>query len=208
MDLHKEFKNSRLFHEERIDKKSVDLLIGLAAGIAADGKVNQNEASFLKHWIDSNITHLEDPVINILYRRLSDMLQDGVLDEDESTELLSLLHQFTGISSPRPRVLASSTLPIDNPPPEISWAGRAFMFTGVMAYGPRKICEALVIEQGGAIGKSVSRKLDFLVIGVIGNEQWLHSSYGTKIKKATELRDNGAPIAIIDETYWQQCIFG
>lgn len=77
-----------------------------------------------------------------------------------------------------------------------------------MAYGPRKHCEALVVERGGLIGGSVSKKVNFLVIGSIGNDQWLHSSYGLKIKKAVELRDTGVPIAIVSEEHWQQALFG
>lgn len=58
------------------------------------------------------------------------------------------------------------------------------------------------------IGNSVSKKVHFLVVSSIGNDQWLHSSYGTKIKKAVELRNSGVPIAIISETHWQEVLFG
>ncbi|MDT4807550.1 hypothetical protein FQZ97_403990 [compost metagenome] len=73
--------------------------------------------------------------------------------------------------------------------PEFKWNGRLFVFTGVMAYGPRKDCEALVI-----------------VIGTVGNEQWLHSTYGTKITKAVELRESGAQISIVSEEHWQKAV--
>ncbi|MNE70663.1 DNA polymerase III subunit epsilon [compost metagenome] len=77
-----------------------------------------------------------------------------------------------------------------------------------MAYGPRKDCEALVIDRGGQIGAGVSKKIHYLVVGTIGNEQWLHSTYGTKIKKAVELREAGAPLAIVSEEHWQAAVFG
>lgn len=80
VDLHDEFGESRIFHEKRIDRRSVDALAGLAAGITADGHINQQEAEFLQDWIATNLVHLDDPVTNLLYRRLSDMLSDGVLD--------------------------------------------------------------------------------------------------------------------------------
>ena len=81
VDLHQEFQNSRFFHEDRIDRRSADALVGLAAGIVSDGVVTLKEAIFLEEWIAKNLLHLEDPVVNILYRRLSNMLSDGVLDE-------------------------------------------------------------------------------------------------------------------------------
>jgi NAD-dependent DNA ligase len=155
VDLHQEFQNSRCFHEARIDRRSADALIGLAAGIAADGTINQQEAEFLKRWIETNLNHLAD-----------------------------------------------------QPAPSMLWDSRLFLFTGVMAYGPRKDCEALVTERGGLIAPSVSKKVHYLVVGSIGNDQWLHSSYGTKIKKAVELRESGIPLAIVTEEHWQKSIFG
>ncbi len=41
VDLHQEFQNSRFFHEARIAQRSVDGLIGIAAGLTADNQVNQ-----------------------------------------------------------------------------------------------------------------------------------------------------------------------
>lgn len=66
VDLHQEFQNSRFFHEARIDRRSADAIAGIAAGLAADGKINQQEAEFLKTWIETHWVHLEDPVVNIL----------------------------------------------------------------------------------------------------------------------------------------------
>ena len=208
-DLHQEFQNSRFFHEARIDRRSADALIGIAAGLTADSKINLQEAEFLKSWIENHLNHIADPVVNILYRRLADMLSDGMLDADESAELLDMLQQFSGlqIGAAQP-FSAPSSLPLNSPEPELNWTGHVFVFTGVMAYGPRANCEALVAERGGLIGSGVSKKVHFLVVGTIGNDQWLHSTYGTKIKKAVELRENGAPIAIVSEEHWQSALFG
>jgi NAD-dependent DNA ligase len=209
VDLHQEFQNSRFFHEARIDRRSADALAGVAAGLAADGKINQQEAEFLKTWIETHLVHLGDPVVNILYKRLGGMLSDGVLDADESVELLEILHQFAGLPVGAARTFSvPNSLPLDSPAPSLDCADRVFLFTGVMAYGPRKACESLIVERGGMIGAGVSKKIHYLVIGSIGNEQWLHSSYGTKIKKAVELRDSGVPIAIISEDHWQKVLFG
>lgn len=185
----------------------------MAAGITADGHINQMEAEFLQNWIATNLVHLEDPVINLLYRRLSDMLADGVLDAEESKELLEMLRSFAGLSVAKPKASDNSFvrpngLPLDHPAPELVWAGRLFLFTGVMAYGPRKDCEAIVLKRGGEIAPGVSKKIHYLVVGEIGNEQWLHSTYGTKIKKAVELRESGSPLAIINEQHWQRELFG
>ena len=208
MDLHREFHNSRLFHEERIERRDADMLIGLAAGITADGTVNQQEALFLRDWIKQHLIDLDDPVINLLYRRLHGMLIDNCLDPEESRELLQLLQQFTGIQAQTVKPFtAGTTLPLCDPTPDLTWDGALYLFTGTMAFVPRRVCEQEVTARGGRIAPSVSKKLNFLVIGTIGNEQWLHSSYGLKIKRAVELRDQGAPLHIISEEHWQQSVF-
>lgn len=213
VDIYGEFESSKFFHTSRIDRRSADALVGLAAGLAADGVVSTSEAMFLRDWLETNLAHLDDPVINLLYTRLSFMLQDGVLDIEESAELLSLLHSFSGLSINKPKAsdhtyTAPSDLPLNNPEPDLVWNGHLFVFTGIMAYGPRKDCQLLVEGRGGVIGGGVSKKTHYLVVGSVGNEQWRHSSYGTKIIKAVELRESGSPIAIIGEHQWQRAMFG
>ncbi|MBI6702145.1 BRCT domain-containing protein [Pseudomonas viridiflava] len=208
-DIHQEFQKSRFFHQERIDRKSVDALIGISVGLIADGQINQLEAQFLQKWIETNLTHLDDPVVNILFRRLNDMLSDGILSAEEAEDLMLLLKQFTGIApASNAPALRVSSLPLNDPLPIIDWSDRTFMLTGTMAYGPRKSCESLIVERGGLIGAGVSKKVHYLIVGSVGNEQWLHSSYGTKIKRAVELRESGVPIAIVSEEHWQKALFG
>lgn len=212
VDLHNEFADSRFFNQARIDRRSADALVGLAAGVVADGVVNQEEARFLKQWIETNLAHLGDPVINLLYQRIQAMLLDNVLDADESADLLQLLQRFAGLKLAKPDEQAKSftpnPLPLNHPAPELVFEDHVFVFTGTMAFGPRKACEALVIERGGLIGAGVSKKIHYLVIGSIGNDQWLHSTYGTKIIRAVELREEGSPIAIVGEDHWQHAMFG
>ena len=79
--------------------------------------------------------------------------------------------------------------------------------TGKFAYGPRTLCQEVVIDRGGAAAKAVSGKVDYLVVGTFCSSDWLHTSYGLKIQKAAELRANGMPIAIISEDHWAQSAF-
>lgn len=212
MDLHREFENSRYFNQARMDRRAADALSGLAAGIAADGVVSVEEARFLQSWLQANLIHLDDPVVNLLYQRLELMLKDNVLDSDEAADLLGILRMFGGIeqakASNKTAYAAPNDLPFNNPAPDLIWDGRVFVFTGAMAFAPRKECQRLVEEKGGILGGSVSKKTDFLIVGSIGNEQWRHSSYGLKIMKAVELRESGCPVAILGEDHWQRAIFG
>jgi hypothetical protein len=79
------------------------------------------------------------------------MRQDSALNKDESLELLDILRGFPGVGIERPKVggavaVAPTDLPFNSPPPDLVWDGRIFVFTGVMAFGPRKDRQALVEE--------------------------------------------------------------
>lgn len=148
-DLYREFADTWRFHEARIERRTIDALVGMAAGIAGDGIVTEAEALFLRNWMQENLQFMDDPVVNILYRRLRSMLADHCLDAEEAAELLEILRKFAGVipsaSQGVVRTGAPSSLPVDDPEPPIECSGKVFVFTGVMAYGPRKILSLIHI---------------------------------------------------------------
>lgn len=137
-DLHNEFGNSRFYNQSRVDRRSADALVGVSAGLIADGTINQAEAQFLKGWLESNLAHLDDPVINILFKRVQEMLSDGVLDADESTELFDILRQFSGlglVEEGKQAFVASNQLPFTKPAPRSSSTARCSCSPGLWPTG-------------------------------------------------------------------------
>lgn len=191
----------RQIHADRIVKRQIDELVGLAKGALLDGVVEQNEAEGILGWLDANADCLDTWPASVLYDRLRAMLGDGVLDVDEAGELLGLLMQIAapagvGVAA------APSTLPLTAPAPEILYPGRSFCFTGVFEFGSRTECHEAVMARGGEPAKGVTKKLNYLVIGAVGSECWRHSSFGTKIMKAAQYCEDGAGIAIVSEAHW------
>ena len=199
---------NRNYSFKRIDDRTVDELIGLCRGMAADEMVNLAEAKFLKSWLEANLSYTDDRLVNQLYRRVHEMLIDGILDQEEREELLTLLKMFTGDVSPT-EVAANMTslLPIDQPQPVVEFPTMTFCITGRFAYGPRRVCEEVIVERGGKIGKTVTLSTDYLVLGVISSRDWIHTSYGRKIEKAMDLREKEGRIAIISEDHWAETAF-
>lgn len=189
------------YGQARLDDRQINELIGLAHGIIADGKTNQAEAEYLHKWLAANGHVTENPLINTLLHRVSLYLQDGVLDANESEELFETLKAFTGGDFELGETQKSSTLPFCQPAPVIEYPGRRFCFTGTFGYGQRKDCEAAVIERGGSAG-GISRKTEYLVVGIYATDAWAHSSYGRKIEEAVNFRSQGHPVRIVGEEYW------
>lgn len=187
--------------------REVDELIGLCKGIVADGLVNIDEARFLQGWLESNQESRAVWPCTVLYPRIRAMLKDGTLQDDEERDLLRLLVQVAG-GNPQSLDAHSltSTLPLNHPAPNVLIPTKSFCFTGKFLYGSRTRCAEAILNRDGTVMEGITKDLDYLVIGVIGSRDWLHSTYGRKIEKAVNYRDSGVPIAIVAEEQFVQAL--
>jgi NAD-dependent DNA ligase len=190
------------FNRKSIQDRQVDTLIGLSKGILADGTVNQAEAEYLLNWLQQNRQASDNPVVLNLLEKVSNMLEDGILDKDESLELLGVLQNVSGESPVFGEIAKTTSLPLNNPIPEIVFQGKSFLFTGTCAFGNRRECQAVVERLGGQNVSGVSKSLDYLVLGTYVTDSWIHESFGRKIEKAVGYRENGVPIVIMSEEQW------
>ena len=198
--------NNIRYRLQEIKDRNIDELIGISRGIIADGIVNTKEGNFLLDWIKKHfdVYDLNTYPINTIYDRLSNILKDGIIDNEESKELLDLLTSFTG-DKPIVEQIASmsSTLPLCNPYPDVNFEDKNFCLTGAFTIGTRAKVEELIQDLGGIAQKNPTLKTNYLVIGILGSGEWIHSSYGRKIEKAVELRDiNGKDLKIISEEHF------
>jgi DNA polymerase-3 subunit epsilon len=130
-------------------------------------------------------------------------------------ELASLLGAFPG------RVTADSYVPFrtcragkltsvegrEDADPDHPLYGRSICFTGTLASMPRRDAMARVTEVGCDFKNSVSKRLDYLVIGDADFVQFADGWQTGKLKKAVELCQQGAPIEIIPERHFIELLF-
>jgi NAD-dependent DNA ligase len=194
------------YRNSEIKDRNIDELIGISRGVLADGKVNKQEAKFLQEWIENHFTKqdLKEYPLNTIYDRLIKVLADNKLDKDEANEIKELLEGLTGKKPIAEQIKSmSSTLPLCEPLPTVAFDDKKFCLTGAFTIGTRKQCENIIKELGGSIKKAPTLDTDYLVIGILGNDDWIHSSYGRKIEKAAELRDTKKTnIKIITEEHF------
>jgi len=196
------------FHEcsQRIEDRGISELIGIARGLVADGVVNELEADFLIRWLKEN-EHITCWPFDVLNKRVRVMLADGMIDAEERQELLEVLRDLIGGEPAAGKTINfASALPLTQPAPDIVFAGKTFCFTGTFAFGERKDCHAAVVRLGGKPQDKVTTRLDYLVIGSLGNEDWMHSTFGRKIQQALDFNAKGRGIAIVSEDAWAQAL--
>lgn len=189
----------------RLSERKIDEMIGICRGVISDGIINQLEADFLLQWLTNNKKIADAWPANILFQRIKTMLQDNILDQNEKKELLSTIRQVTGETPITDNIDMSTRLPLTDPPPEVVFRDKNYCFTGSFVSGTRKQVEAAVVKQGGFIHKIPTLDTDYLVVGLIGSTDWIHSSYGRKIERAVEISEE-SDIKIISEDYWAQFI--
>lgn len=190
------------FNRKRIQDRQIDTLLGLCKGLVADNKVNQAEAEFLMNWLVQNHQASDNPIILNLLDKVSVMLEDGVLDPDESEELLSVLSKISGEPSELGELGKTTMLPINDPMPSITFQGTSFVFTGTCAFGTRKECHEATESLGGQCVSGVTKSLDYLVLGSYVTDSWAHENFGRKIEKAIAYRNHGVPLTIVTEEHW------
>lgn len=190
------------YNRKAIDDRQIDTLIGLSKGLIADGKIDATEAQMLHQWLTQSRQCSNHPIILNLLQRVESILADGVLDRDEAEELLATLRQIAGEPAEFGEIAKSALLPLNNPVPAVTFAQKSFLFTGTCAFGTRKQCQEATERLGGECAKSVTKTLQYLVLGSYVTDSWAHETFGRKIEKAMAYRDGGIPIAIISERCW------
>jgi len=179
-------------------------LLGIAKGVLADGVLHEVEAELVNGWIRSHPDAADDPVLRLLVRRVQHIFSDGHLDDDERLELKGLLEDLVGGRAPLTLGYdASTVLPLDKPAPLMCYGrDEVYVFTGRFAYGTRRQVAREILERQSEVDDAVTRRTTFVVLGSFGSRDWTTSSYGTKIRRAVELRESGFSVRIVCEDHW------
>lgn len=196
----------RLNHA-RVMKRSCESLIGICVGILADTQLNEAEARFLDLWLMENQAMTKLSPGDAIFRKVSEILADGVVTEIELENLKSVLEVAVGGGFEATGTAANlpTQLPIDIDA-SIEWIGRSFCFTGKFQARNRKDCEQEVIRRGGFPSDNAVKSLDYLVIGSLVSPDWKNSTHGRKIEAVLAHRKNGASTLIVSEKQWIQAL--
>lgn len=186
--------------------RSLGALLGIAQGMLSDGHLSDDEIRFLRTWLESNSVIATAWPGDIIYRRVKTVLEDGVVSEAERKHLADTLQSLLGGTMAQ---LANEThvtqmLPYETP--NIIFRNETFCLTGDFVYAPRKICESEIATLGGIAKSSVSKRINYVVVGGLGSNEWKHGSFGTKIDGAMRLKRAGASISIVHEDHWAESL--
>ena len=127
----------------------------------------------------------------------------GIAEEEERAELAEIMRQLAGVANEDESLSDGSTsLPLDDPPPAISFPGKEFCVTGKFAFGTRSNVFKAIEARSGIPNPTPRETTDFLVVGTFCSRDWTHATYGRKIEHAVQLRQKRTGIKIVSEQHW------
>jgi NAD-dependent DNA ligase len=182
--------------------KSMQTLLGICTGIAADNHINDHEVHFLKSWLIENESITDKWPWSVIAGRVSQILRDGIISEEERDHLLQTLKEITGnyFTDTGSEQAEITGIPFDTTP--LIFSQKVFCFTGSFIFGTRNECRRITEKMGAVTVDTMTKKVDYLVIGAIGSPDWVHESFGHKIANAMQLKSKNHPVAIVAEKHW------
>lgn len=163
-------------------------LSALLRSVTSDNILTLQEVSDISNWLDSHFELAGNYPFDRVFSALHTALAAGVLDQSTLDELFSL---FKSVVDPISQI-TECTEPI-------SIFGKTVCLTGDFESMSRAEVENELLNLGAILKKSVTKALDYLVVGGRGSSMWSAGNYGTKVKKALENQLKGSHVQIIRE---------
>jgi hypothetical protein len=183
-------------------RQSLGELLGLARGLLADQELSDGEIEFLDKWLEDRYAMTSSFPGNVIHGRIKDVLEDGVITEDEREHLVETLNMLVeGRLDDLTEQVDLSELWFDEVG-LIEFKQTKFCLTGDFVYGPREVCKTAIEERGGIVAQTVINEPQILVVGGLGVDEWRSGGLGVEIEAALKLRAKGVALKIIPEGSW------
>ena len=167
---------------------ALQTLNGILMGIICDDILSEAEVYYLKKWLDNNTQLKGTYPFDLVYSQISDALTDGVLEQHELDKLLNVFSELLD--------------PIENNSDsysDVCFNGKNVCLSGEFAYGSKTDVSEKLSDMGAIVKDSVTKTVDFLIVGGYGSDNWSCGNYGNKVKRALELQEKGYHIKILKE---------
>lgn len=151
----------------------IESLKGIIEGIESDSIINTTEMNYLLTWMNSHSELKGIYPFDKILELVSSVIEDGVITEEEKEKLHDAFQKF--INPLAENQECSSNL-----------CGKNVCLTGEFLFGSKDAVSEKIINIGGNIVTSVTRKTDIVLVGGQGSAAWSFGNYGTKVNTAVK----------------------
>lgn len=192
------------------ERDEVNEFLGFCAGIVCDGLILKAEAEAMLSRFHDSMVLSSSVVFRDLWRALEAALADKILTEEESEEVRAWIALLVGdgyVDTGIPNI--GNTAVLDEPirdAAQIALNGACVVLTGPMRMGTRDFIITEIERCGGEVGKTTTRKTDYVVVSSTASKNWRTTHFGTKIERAKELIVEGYKLRFVTETVLEAAI--
>ena len=165
---------------------SMQILKGIIEGISCDDEIVLLELDCLNQWMVGNMHLKGNYPFDIIFSTINKVIEDKTISYNENKELIELFRKFLN-----PIEVKNDTF--------ITLLEKTVCLSGNFINGTKDEIGELIINNGGVISSSLTKKTNILVVGGEGSKDWSYGNFGTKVKKAMELKSKGIDIEIFGE---------
>ena len=165
--------------------KEMQKLQTIVLNIIDDGDISDEEINELKIWLENHNELKGYYPFDKIFEVVEDVMLDGIMDHEEKRILLNLMDGFINPQTTKT---------------DIDFSGKSVCLSGEFNFGSKKQVEELLCAKGASIAKSVTGKLNVLILGEAGSAAWKYGNYGSKYEKACQLNEKGKNIVIVKES--------
>ena len=192
------------------ERDEVNEFLGFCAGIVCDGLILKAEAEAMLSRFHDSMVLSSSVVFRDLWRALEAALADKILTEEESEEVRNWIALLVGdgyVDTGIPNI--GNTAELDEPirnAAQITLKGACVVLTGPMRMGTRDFIIEEIERCGGEVGKTTTRKTDYVVVSSTASKNWRTTHFGTKIERAKELIVEGHKLRFVTEVALEAAI--
>jgi len=192
------------------ERDEVNEFLGFCAGIVCDGVILKAEAEAMLSRFHDSMVLSSSVVFRDLWRALEAALADKILTKEESEEVRAWIALLVGdgyVDTGIPNI--GNTAELDEPirdAAQITLKGACVVLTGPMRMGTRDFIIAEIEGCGGEVGKTTTRKTDYVVVSSTASKNWRTTHFGTKIERAKELIVEGYKLRFVTEAALEAAI--
>lgn len=192
------------------ERDEINEFLGFCAGIVCDGLILKAEAEAMLSRFHDSMVLSSSVVFRDLWRALEAALADKILTEEESVEVRAWIALLVGdgyVDTGIPNI--GNTAELDEPirdAAQIVLKGACVVLTGPMRMGTRDFIIAEIEGCGGEVGKTTTRKTDYVVVSSTASKNWRTTHFGTKIERAKELIVEGYKLRFVTEAALEAAI--
>lgn len=186
-----------------MNNTAIDLLIQLTDRLLNEPGLSDVEIQVLRQWPVRNLASVDPFVVEAVIRKASSFIKQAVDDEDAAEDLVTLIRRIGGEQPAVTSLRRTSQNSLCKPRPQIVFSDHLFVFSGRFNDSKtRQDCFDMTTALNGRVADSVTKRVNYVVVGnyITGNSS--HRTYGRKIEAAMKYRAEGMPLHIISESHW------